>query len=81
MNISNKIFFDKDISIKPILGKKVGVVGYGSQGRAQALNLRDSKVDIVKKAYFFPSLFDLSFISKIDPTILALLISELLIIS
>ncbi len=47
MNISNKIFFDKDISIKPILGKKVGVVGYGSQGRAQALNLRDSKVDIV----------------------------------
>ena len=47
MNISNKIFFDKDISIKPILGKKVGVVGYGSQGRSQALNLRDSKVDIV----------------------------------
>ena len=47
MNLSDKIFFDKDIFIEPIVGKKVGVIGYGSQGRAQALNLKDSGVDIV----------------------------------
>ena len=46
MNLENKIFFDNDISTSSILDKKVGIIGYGNQGRAQALNLRDSKVSV-----------------------------------
>jgi len=37
-----KIFLDRDIDTSAISSKRVGIVGYGSQGRAQALNLRDS---------------------------------------
>ena len=47
MNLKGKVFFDKDISMGPMEGKKVGVIGYGNQGRAQALNLKDSDIDIV----------------------------------
>ena len=38
---------DADIDPTPLAGKKVAIVGYGNQGRAQALNLHDSKVDVV----------------------------------
>ena len=41
------LFFDKDIDISPIKNKKIGIIGYGNQGRAQALNLRDSKEDLI----------------------------------
>jgi ketol-acid reductoisomerase len=37
-----KILLDRDIDTSAISGKQVGLIGYGSQGRAQALNLRDS---------------------------------------
>jgi ketol-acid reductoisomerase len=37
-----KVFYDKDCDIKLIKGKKVAIVGYGSQGHAHALNLNDS---------------------------------------
>ena len=40
------LFFDKDIDISPIVNKKIGIVGYGNQGRAQALNLRDAGLSI-----------------------------------
>tara|TARA_B100000579_G_scaffold383077_1_gene352676 strand:+ start:1521 stop:2510 length:990 start_codon:yes stop_codon:yes gene_type:complete len=40
------LFFDKDIDITPIKNKKIGIIGYGNQGRAQALNLRDYGVSI-----------------------------------
>ena len=46
MNLDGKVLFDKDISLTSVLNKKVGIVGYGNQGRAQALNLRDSKIDV-----------------------------------
>ena len=36
----------KDVNPDALKGKKVGVIGYGAQGRAQALNLRDSGVDV-----------------------------------
>lgn len=36
----------KDVNPNALQGKKVGVLGYGAQGRAQALNLRDSGVDV-----------------------------------
>ncbi|MGC9116050.1 MAG: ketol-acid reductoisomerase [Conexivisphaera sp.] len=42
-----KIYYDNDVSLEPILSRRVAVIGYGSQGRAQALNLRDSGVDVV----------------------------------
>ncbi|MEM7300533.1 MAG: ketol-acid reductoisomerase [Pseudomonadota bacterium] len=37
-----RVFYDRDADLNLIKGKKVVVVGYGSQGRAHALNLRDS---------------------------------------
>ncbi|MEO6224707.1 MAG: ketol-acid reductoisomerase [Sphingomicrobium sp.] len=38
---------DADIDPSPLAGKRVAIVGYGNQGRAQALNLNDSGVDVV----------------------------------
>jgi ketol-acid reductoisomerase len=40
------IFYDQDADLSLIQGKKVAVLGYGSQGHAHALNLRDSGVDV-----------------------------------
>ena len=42
-----KVYHDQDIDEKILEGKKVAVIGYGSQGRAQALNMKDSGVDVV----------------------------------
>ncbi|MGD2200097.1 MAG: ketol-acid reductoisomerase [Candidatus Bathyarchaeota archaeon] len=42
-----KVYHDQDIDEKALEGKKVAVIGYGSQGRAQALNMRDSGVDVI----------------------------------
>jgi ketol-acid reductoisomerase len=36
-----KIYFDKDADASLLKGKKVGIIGYGNQGRAQALNMKD----------------------------------------
>jgi ketol-acid reductoisomerase len=41
-----EIFYDKDADLSLIQGKKVAVIGYGSQGHAHALNLRDSGVEV-----------------------------------
>jgi len=41
-----KIYYDKDANISLIRGKKVGIIGYGSQGHAHALNLQDSGVRV-----------------------------------
>ncbi len=40
------IFYDDDADLSLIQGRKVAVLGYGSQGHAHALNLRDSGVDV-----------------------------------
>ncbi len=42
-----EIFYDKDADISIIQGRKVAVLGFGSQGHAHALNLKDSGVDVV----------------------------------
>src|SRR5262245_25263180 len=39
-----RVYYDRDADINLIKGKKVAVVGYGSQGHAHTLNLRDSGV-------------------------------------
>ena len=41
-----KMFYDQDADLSLIRGKKVAVVGYGSQGHAHSLNLKDSGVDV-----------------------------------
>jgi ketol-acid reductoisomerase len=38
---------DADIDPTPLQGKRVAIIGYGNQGRAQALNLIDSSIDVV----------------------------------
>jgi ketol-acid reductoisomerase len=40
------VYYEKDADPSIILGKKVAVIGYGSQGHAHALNLKDSGVDV-----------------------------------
>lgn len=42
-----RIYYDKDASLKHLRGKTVGIIGYGIQGRAQALNIRDSGVKVL----------------------------------
>ncbi|MCS7138335.1 MAG: ketol-acid reductoisomerase [Candidatus Caldarchaeum sp.] len=42
-----KVYYDSDISLDVLKNKKVAVIGYGSQGRAQALNMRDSGLNVV----------------------------------
>ena len=41
-----KMYYDKDADLRLIQGKKVAVIGYGSQGHAHALNLKDSGVSV-----------------------------------
>ena len=41
-----KVFYDKDADLSLIKGKKVTIIGYGSQGHAHALNLNDSGVKV-----------------------------------
>ncbi len=40
------MFYDDDADLSILQGRKVAVIGYGSQGHAHALNLRDSGVDV-----------------------------------
>ncbi|WP_292767013.1 ketol-acid reductoisomerase [Microbacterium sp. UBA3486] len=44
--VSTEIFYDADADLSLIQGKKVAIVGYGSQGHAHAQNLRDSGVEV-----------------------------------
>jgi ketol-acid reductoisomerase len=39
-----RVYYDRDADLNLIKGKKVAIIGYGSQGHAHALNLRDSGV-------------------------------------
>src|SRR5437773_861480 len=41
-----KMYYDKDADLRLIQAKNVAVIGYGSQGHAHALNLRDSGVTV-----------------------------------
>jgi ketol-acid reductoisomerase len=45
--VSAEVFYDDDADLGIIQGKKVAVLGYGSQGHAHSLSLRDSGVDVV----------------------------------
>ena len=42
-----KVYFDSDVSLDPLKGKTITIIGYGSQGQAQAQNMRDSGLDVI----------------------------------
>ena len=42
-----KMYYEKDCDLNQLNGKKIAIVGYGSQGHAHALNLRDSGCDVI----------------------------------
>ncbi|MCM8766493.1 MAG: ketol-acid reductoisomerase [Candidatus Omnitrophica bacterium] len=43
----SKIYYDSDADLKFLKDKVIGIIGYGSQGRAHALNLRDSGLNLI----------------------------------
>lgn len=45
--VAIELFYDDDADLSIIQGRKVAVIGYGSQGHAHSLSLRDSGVDVV----------------------------------
>ncbi|HPB32735.1 MAG TPA: NAD(P)-dependent oxidoreductase, partial [Candidatus Sumerlaeota bacterium] len=42
-----KVYYDNDADLGLLAGKTVAIIGYGSQGHAQAQNLRDSGVNVI----------------------------------
>src|SRR5450759_3018233 len=42
-----KVYYDKDANLDVLKGKKIAIIGYGSQGHAQGQNLRDSGLDVI----------------------------------
>ena len=46
-----QLFYDSDADLSLLNGKTVAIVGYGSQGHAHALNLKDSGIDVVVGLY------------------------------
>ena len=46
-----KIFYQEDCNLSLLEGKKVAIIGYGSQGHAHALNLKESGVDVIVGLY------------------------------
>ena len=42
-----KVYYEQDADKSLLKGKQVAIIGYGSQGHAHALNLRDSGVSVV----------------------------------
>ena len=45
------MYYERDCNLALLDGKKIAVVGYGSQGHAHALNLRDSGCDVIIGLY------------------------------
>ena len=50
-NEENKIYYEKDCDLNLIKGKKIAIIGCGSQGHAHALNLKDSGCDVIVGLY------------------------------
>ena len=49
--MSAKIYYQEDCNLSMLEGKKIAIIGYGSQGHAHALNLKDSGCDVVIGLY------------------------------
>ena len=50
-NTNAKIYYQQDCNLAKLNGKTVAIIGYGSQGHAHALNLKDSGVDVIVGLY------------------------------
>ncbi|AYD40319.1 ketol-acid reductoisomerase [Clostridium fermenticellae] len=46
-----KVYYDKDANLELLEGKKIAVLGFGSQGHAHALNLKESGLDVIVGLY------------------------------
>ncbi|HET6615766.1 MAG TPA: ketol-acid reductoisomerase [Dehalococcoidia bacterium] len=46
-----EMYYDKDADLSVLQGKRIGVIGFGSQGHAHALNLKDSGLDVAVGLY------------------------------
>ena len=46
MNYKNKLIFNADINLDLIKNHKIGIIGYGNQGKAHALNINDRKISL-----------------------------------
>jgi len=46
-----KMYYDNDCNLELLKGKKIAIIGYGSQGHAHALNLADSGMDVIVGLY------------------------------
>ena len=42
-----KVYYDTDADLETLKGKKIAVIGYGSQGHAHALNMKESGIDVI----------------------------------
>jgi len=62
-----KMYYDKDADLKILDGKIVGIIGYGSQGHAQAQNLRDSGVNVIVSELPGTANYDLAKEHKFEP--------------
>jgi len=51
MSDQARIFYEKDCNLSALDGKKIAIIGYGSQGHAHALNLKESGCDVVIGLY------------------------------
>src|SRR5256886_9703305 len=51
LNLAARIYTDKDADLRWLKSKTCAVIGFGAQGRAHALNLRDSGVKVVVGLY------------------------------
>ncbi len=49
--MANRIFYQADCNLDKLSGKTIAIIGYGSQGHAHALNLKDSGVDVIVGLY------------------------------
>lgn len=47
----SKMYYESDVDLSKLNGKKVAIIGYGSQGHAHALNLHESGVDVIVGLY------------------------------
>ena len=44
--LGTQVFYDADCNLQALVGKKITILGYGSQGHAHALNLKESGMDV-----------------------------------
>jgi ketol-acid reductoisomerase len=63
-----RVFYEQDANLNVLRGKRVAVMGYGSQGHAQAQNLRDSGVAVVVGLYKGSRSWELAEADRLDVT-------------